>query len=131
VKKVSKNNFNQNEKLLNNNIIILKTGVFSSLLFITIGGFSYLLQSGTDTFDIKASWVRGQSFTSLKCLIVNCKNFDFTYFIDLGIVILLFTPFIRVFFSIFQFFKIKDKMYGFISLIVFFILFCVFYAGVF
>ena len=101
---------------------VLLIGIYSSTFFCCLGAILFLYKEGFN----KTNWSQFDTsltpFRSLKEAFGLIKTFDPIGIIELGLIILVLTPLLRVFFSIFIYYKQKDRLYTMISSLVFLIL---------
>lgn len=108
---------------------LLRYGVMLACIITTFGGIVYLIQSHGKMPDYKAI-PSGLPFKGvaeylreLNTIIPAVKEFDGAAIIQLGVVVLIATPILRVAFSLFSFLIEKDYMYVIITLIVLSVIF--------
>lgn len=102
----------------------LRLGVWASCLIAIVGGILYLLQRGAvmpeyappapgDTFEGAADYLR-----SFKGIFAGAMSLNGAAIIQLGVIVLISTPVLRVALSIFTFLYEKDYLYVVITIIV-------------
>ncbi|SHG04041.1 DUF1634 domain-containing protein [Dysgonomonas macrotermitis] len=103
---------------------LLRYGVVLSSIITVFGGIVYMLQHHAKTADYSPT-PSGQPFPGvdqylreLNSIIPAVLNFDGAAIVQIGIIVLIATPIIRVAFSAFSFLIEKDYMYVCITLIV-------------
>jgi len=98
---------------------ILRWGVFIASLTVFIGGMVYLMHHGNElTPDYRNFIGEANSNTTVSGIIQGALQWKAPQMIQLGVVFLIATPILRVFFSLIGFTLEKDKMYIIITLIV-------------
>lgn len=102
---------------------ILIFGVFSSIIFLSIGVCIYSIQTKEITLEEKWTLKGENLFIVLNNIFSNIFKNDLSYtFMAIGILLLMLTQYIRVIVSVVYFFIIKDLKYVAITLIVLIIL---------
>lgn len=98
---------------------LLRYGVVTASVVAFVGGVFYLLQHGSGQIPQYSNFVgEGAGYTTFKGIFKGAAAFSSTEVIQLGVLILIATPILRVFFSLLAFILEKDKLYIFITLIV-------------
>jgi len=98
---------------------LLRYGVISASVVAFVGGVFYLLQHGSGAIPQYGNFVgEGAGYTTFKGIFKGAAAFSATEIIQLGVLILIATPILRVLFSLLAFILEKDKLYVFITLIV-------------
>lgn len=97
---------------------VLRYGVLLSGSVAIIGGIWYLFQKGAALPHYTTFNGEPAGYTSLTGIIEGLKNGSATEIIQLGVVILIATPIIRIVFSLISFILEKDKLYMLITFIV-------------
>ncbi|GGF08417.1 bacteriocin-type signal sequence-containing protein [Chishuiella changwenlii] len=98
---------------------VLKYGVITVLVVATIGGLVYLFHHSNDTLDYSKFVENDRSiFEVISTTVKDAFQLKGRSIIYLGILILFFTPFLRLILSLFSFVIEKDKLYIAITLIV-------------
>jgi uncharacterized membrane protein len=101
---------------------VLRIGVIVSIGIVFIGGLVYLYRHGTEAPD-HSKFVGIPDFTKLDGIVQGIIDFRGRSIIQLGIILLIATPILRIIFSAIGFVLEKDKLYVFISLLVLLIIF--------
>ena len=97
----------------------LRWGVIISCSIALLGGLYYLFAHGAEqTPNYSRFSGEPSSYTSLKGIMEGVFALHARNIIQLGVVVLLATPILRVFFSLLAFIKEKDRMYIIITTIV-------------
>ncbi|KEQ30769.1 DUF1634 domain-containing protein [Pedobacter antarcticus] len=97
---------------------VLRVGVILSGTIAGIGGIWYLFQQGSGTPHYGTFTGEPAGFTSLTGIYKGILTGSAAEIIQLGVVILIATPIIRIIFSLFSFILEKDGLYVIITLIV-------------
>ncbi|AMQ00037.1 Membrane protein [Pedobacter cryoconitis] len=97
---------------------VLRYGVLISGLVAIIGGIWYLFQQGSGLPDYGTFHGEGEGYTSLPGIIKGLGQGSAKEIIQLGVVILIATPILRIVFSLVAFGMERDKLYVLITLIV-------------
>jgi len=97
---------------------VLRYGVLISGLVAIVGGIWYLYQHGSGIPNYTKFNGEPAGFTSLTGIIEGLKTGSATEIIQLGVVVLIATPIIRIIFSLISFILEKDKLYIIITSIV-------------
>lgn len=97
---------------------VLRYGVLISGLVAIVGGIWYLVQHGSGTANYTVFSGEPAGYTSLTGIFKGLGNGSANEIIQLGVVILIATPIIRIVFSLASFVLEKDRMYVVITLIV-------------
>lgn len=97
---------------------VLRYGVLISGVVAIIGGIWYLFQQGSGLPDYSTFHGEGEGYTSLTGIIKGLGQGSAKEIIQLGVVILIATPIIRIVFSLVAFGMERDKLYVLITLIV-------------
>lgn len=97
---------------------VLRYGVLISGCVAIIGGILYLWQKGTGIPDYSTFNGEPAGYTSLTGIIKGLAHGSSTEIIQLGVVILIATPIVRIFFSLVSFMLEKDRLYVMITAIV-------------
>lgn len=98
--------------------VLLRTGVILSAVVVLIGGIMYLVQYRHVVPDYRVFRSEPTSLSHFKSLLAGVATFHSRSWMELGLWILVATPVARVAFSIFGFFKERDRTYVFLTLIV-------------
>ncbi|AMR31666.1 hypothetical protein A0256_09645 [Mucilaginibacter sp. PAMC 26640] len=97
----------------------LRYGVVTASLIVLFGGLIYLAQSGQMPLPAYHHFIGvSGGYTSFGQIITGVKNMQAKGVIELGVVVLIATPILRIFFSLIGFIMEKDKMYIVITTIV-------------
>ena len=97
---------------------LLQTGVLLSAAVVLIGGVLYLIEYGTThphykVFNLESAYLR-----HMPAIFSDAFKLHSTGIIQLGLLLLIFTPIARVLFSVFAFLVERDLMYVIVTLIV-------------
>ena len=103
---------------------VLRFGVGLSAILILLGGFLFFSQSHNPVFDYTAFNNEPSNLKDIFLIVRDALSFEGKSVIQLGVLILIATPFLRVFFSLIGFAYEKDRVYVLITGIVLFILSC-------
>ncbi|WP_432710995.1 DUF1634 domain-containing protein [Pedobacter sp.] len=96
---------------------LLRVGVILSMSVVLIGGFIYLF--GYHDVNVNYSeFVPDAHYAALEPIIAGLKVMDGKAIIQLGTILLIFTPITRIVFSVFSFLIERDYLYVLIGLIV-------------
>ena len=107
------------ENILGN---LLRAGVLLSALVVLIGGVIYLLRHGHSPMDFRVFRGEPADLRGVRGIIRDTVALRGRGIIQLGLLLLIATPVVRVAFSIFGFAEERDRMYVVFTLIVFSIL---------
>lgn len=108
---------------------VLRYGVVISGTVAIIGGIWYLIQQGSGIANYTVFNGEPAGFTSLTGIIKGLGQGSANEIIQLGVVILIATPIIRIVFSLASFILEKDRMYIIITLIVLLIILFSMFGG--
>lgn len=97
---------------------VLRYGVLLSGSVALIGGIWYMFQKGAGMPDYTVFKGEPAGYTSLTGIFKGLMMGSSTEIIQLGVVILIATPIVRIFFSLISFIVEKDRLYVVITLIV-------------
>ncbi len=98
---------------------ILRTGVVIASSILILGGILYLIVHGQEAVPNYSDFVgEGNSNTTITGIITGALSRNVPQIIQLGVLLLIFTPIVRVIGSLFGFVIEKDKLYIIITLIV-------------
>jgi len=97
---------------------LLRTGVIISATAVVIGGFFYLYLYSGVLPDFRIFYGEPTDLRSVNGIIRDALSLHLRGLIQLGLLLLVFTPIARVFFSLFAFLKERDYIYVVITLIV-------------
>ncbi|HLO60842.1 MAG TPA: DUF1634 domain-containing protein [Bacteroidales bacterium] len=115
------NNLND-EKMRNAMGWLLRIGVIISAILVLIGGILFFIQHPHETRNYSVFAGEPDRFRSVSLILDNAIHFKGRAVIQLGLLVLIATPVIRVFFSLLGFLIAKDWIYVVITLIVMIIL---------
>lgn len=101
---------------------VLRIGVIVSVSIVFFGGVVYLYRHGSEMPN-HTKFTGIPDFTKLNGIVQGILDFRGRSIIQLGIILLIATPILRIVFSIVGFILEKDRLYIFISLLVLFIIF--------
>ncbi|MBC8984349.1 DUF1634 domain-containing protein [Pedobacter sp. N36a] len=108
---------------------VLRYGVLTSGIIAIIGGVWYLIQSGAGFPNYTSFSGEPARYTSLTGIIKGLTEGSAKEIIQLGVVILIATPILRIVFSLFSFILEKDRLYIVITLIVLLIILFSMFGG--
>lgn len=97
---------------------LLRIGVISASVIALIGGLMYLAKHGGQTPEYHVFYGAPKDMRELPDILTGVLALKGRAIIQLGVVILLATPIIRIAFSVFAFAVERDRLYVFITLIV-------------
>jgi uncharacterized membrane protein len=97
---------------------ILRAGVIVSTIVVLAGGIGYVLRFGGERPDFTVFRSEPAELRSIPGIVRGAMSLDYKLWIQLGLVLLIATPVVRVFFSIFAFIAQKDPIYVAIALTV-------------
>lgn len=97
---------------------LLRVGVVASMLVVFIGGIIYLAMYGSDRVDYETFDPLKTPYSSILMIFHGLRDWDGKAIIQLGTLLLIFTPVTRIVFSIFSFLIEKDYLYVLIGLFV-------------
>ncbi|PWG80177.1 DUF1634 domain-containing protein [Pararcticibacter amylolyticus] len=97
---------------------LLRTGVVTASIVAFIGGVVYLTRHGAEVPDYKVFRGAPENLRHFPGILEGVMSFSGAAIIQLGVVILLATPIVRIFFSAIAFAIEKDYLYVVITLIV-------------
>lgn len=98
---------------------LLRIGVFSASIIALFGGILYLIHFGAQVPEYHIFKGAPEQYRHIAGIFGGIANFDGMAIIQLGIVILLATPILRIVFSALGFALERDYLYVFITLVVF------------
>jgi uncharacterized membrane protein len=110
------------EKMQNVMGWLLRTGVISSAILVFIGGVLFFVQHPHEIHDYSVFAGEPDRFRSVSMILGNAIHFKGRAIIQLGLLVLIATPVLRVMFSLFGFLVEKDWIYVAITLFVLIIL---------
>jgi uncharacterized membrane protein len=96
---------------------VLRGGVLLAFVIVALGGFLYLLQHHADT-ELYTQFSGAGSLQTLGGIWESAKLFNSEGLIQLGLVVLIATPIVRVVMAVLGFALTGDHLYFFVSLIV-------------
>lgn len=116
-------NTNENKKLTDYDVEqligqVLRYGVLVSGIVAIIGGVLYLFQHGSGIPHYTTFSGEPASYTTLTGIFEGLKRGSATEIIQLGVVVMIATPILRIIFSLLSFIVERDKLYIFITLLV-------------
>lgn len=98
---------------------ILIIGVITASIVVLFGGILYLNLHGQNVVpDYRVFKGEGAGYTSFSGVFKGALSFSTTEIIQLGVLVLIATPILRVLCSLFAFVLERDKLYVFITLLV-------------
>ncbi|WP_295767732.1 DUF1634 domain-containing protein [uncultured Mucilaginibacter sp.] len=98
---------------------LLRYGVVTASVVALAGGIMYLLLHGSGPVPQYGNFIgEGAGYTTFNGIFKGALALNATEVIQLGVLILIATPILRVIFSLLAFILEKDKLYIFITLIV-------------
>ncbi|SEP00302.1 Uncharacterized membrane protein [Mucilaginibacter gossypiicola] len=108
----------------------LRFGVIISSIVVLAGGTFYLLAQGQMAVPDYTRFIgEGQGYTSFTGIIRGVAHLQTKEFIQLGVLLLIATPILRIAFSLFAFVLEKDKLYIGITILVLCIIFFSMFGG--
>jgi uncharacterized membrane protein len=119
----------EEEKIQTQNIIgrMLQIGVLLSSLFVLVGGAAYLIRHGSEIPNYKHFAGEKPQLKSIGPIVKDAAGFSTRAIIQLGLLLLIATPFARVVFSVITFTREKDRLYiVFTSLVLFLLIYSFF-----
>ncbi|CAM4284335.1 Uncharacterized membrane protein [Pedobacter westerhofensis] len=108
---------------------VLRLGVLISGSVAIVGGIWYLYQQGSGLPHYSTFNGEPAGYTSLTGILSGLAKGSASEIIQLGVVILIATPIVRIFFSLVSFIIEKDRLYIVITSIVLFIILFSMFAG--
>lgn len=116
-------NTNENKKMTDYDVEqligqVLRYGVLISGVVAIIGGILYLYQNGSGLPHYTTFNGEPAGYTSLTGIFKGLMNGSATEIIQLGVVVMIATPILRIIFSLVSFIVERDKLYIVITLIV-------------
>ena len=97
---------------------LLRVGVIVSTAVVLLGGIIFLTTQGNHVVSFSDFKSEEAKFSSVAEILSGLRTFDGLAIIQIGVLLLIFTPIARVVFSIFSFLIEKDYMYVAIGIIV-------------
>lgn len=108
-----------NDERMDNIIsILLRTGVILSASIVLVGGIMYLIQYRHLVPDYRVFRGEPTSLSHLRTILAGVVTFHSRSWMQFGLWVLVATPVARVAFSIFGFFKERDRTYVLLTLVV-------------
>ncbi len=97
---------------------LLRIGVIVSVLFVLVGGVVYLYQQQGQQVALGTFRPELNPYTSIRGIVEGLRVLEGLAIVQLGVVLLIFTPIARIVFSIFGFLIEKDWLYVFIGFLI-------------
>jgi uncharacterized membrane protein len=97
---------------------LLRAGVLAAALLTAVGGVVYLVRHGREPADHRAFHGEPSDLRSPVGIVQNVLTFRGRGLIQLGLLVLIATPVARVVFSVYAFFRQRDRTYVVVTLIV-------------
>lgn len=97
---------------------LLRVGVIASMSVVLIGASVYLMLNHSEVVDYHRFDSHKTDFSSMAAVFSGLKRLDSAAIIQFGVLLLIFTPILRVVFSIFGFLIERDYLYVLIGLLV-------------
>lgn len=97
---------------------LLRVGVISSMSVVFLGGVIYLISNSSAAVDYNEFDPGKSGLSSIVAIFAGLKHLDGAAIIQFGTLLLIFTPILRVVFSVFSFLIEKDYLYVLIGLFV-------------
>ncbi len=98
---------------------LLRYGVITASLIVFIGGIIYLHQYQHSSIPAYHTFVGEQAgFTTIRQIMSGVGSFNAKGIIQLGVLVLIATPILRIFFSLIGFILEKDRLYILITFVV-------------
>ena len=97
---------------------LLRSGVFLAAAVVLIGGVMFLAQHGSDHPDYHSFHAETNAFRSVTGVVKDAAAHDSRGIIQLGLLLLIFTPIARVIFSAVGFAVERDYLYVALTLVV-------------
>lgn len=98
---------------------LLRLGVFVAALFVLLGGIFYLVENGRSLPQVYQFTGEPEGLTHFPSILANALKGQALALIQTGLLVLIFTPIVRVILSVFLFAYEKDYLYVAITLVVF------------
>jgi uncharacterized membrane protein len=98
--------------------VLLRTGVIISALVVLIGGVLLLVQQGDEPAPVNAFHGEPANLRSLEGIMQDALALRAQGIIQFGLLLLMLTPILRVFFSVLAFILQKDFLYTCLTLVV-------------
>ncbi len=96
----------------------LRIGVVTAAVIVLIGGVLYLVEDYSAPADYHTFHAASKSSGDLSAIVRNVRAFDSRGIIQLGLLVLIATPIVRVVFSVIAFAMERDVVYVIVTLIV-------------
>ncbi|RZL19479.1 MAG: DUF1634 domain-containing protein [Pedobacter sp.] len=97
---------------------LLRIGVISSMVIVLTGGVVYLFEQRGVVADYGTFRPALSDYSSILSILKGLMSFKSTAIIQFGILLLIFTPIMRIVFSIYNFIMERDHLYVIIGIIV-------------
>ena len=97
---------------------LLRIGVILSMMVILVGGLLYLINHKSELTSYSTFNPTKLDYASISSILIRFAHFDSRAIIQLGVLLLIFTPVARVVFSVFSFIIERDYLYVAIGLVV-------------
>ncbi len=98
--------------------IILRAGIFAATLFVLAGGIGFLVRHAGNQPAFSAFHGEPEPLKSASAIISGIRSHGSTGWIQFGLILLIATPVIRVFFSVLGFALQRDYVYVAITVVV-------------
>ncbi|WP_432713633.1 DUF1634 domain-containing protein [Pedobacter sp.] len=97
---------------------LLRVGVMLSMAVVLLGGLLYLIGHHKEVVDYSVFIPSANKYSAIDVIFTGLKSMDSAAIIQFGTLLLIFTPIMRVVFSVFSFLIEKDYLYVLIGLFV-------------
>ncbi|WP_316793513.1 DUF1634 domain-containing protein [Pedobacter frigoris] len=97
---------------------LLRVGVISSMSVVFVGGLIYLFSNYSGLVDYEKFNPGKSGLSSISAIFSGLRSLDGSAIIQFGTLLLIFTPILRVVFSVFSFLIERDYLYVLIGLFV-------------
>jgi len=97
---------------------LLRAGVLTAAFVVAVGGILYLTQDGREPVSYHTFQSEPTELRSIPRILHGAVEFDSRAIIQLGLLVLIATPVLRVVFAIVAFFLEKDRLYIAVSCVV-------------
>lgn len=97
---------------------LLRTGVVLSMVIVLIGGVLFVSENTSTHVDYRVFKPEDLAFSSISAILKGLMSFKSNAIIQFGVLLLIFTPIMRIIFSVVSFIIERDYMYVVIGLIV-------------
>jgi len=97
---------------------LLRVGVVASMTIVLLGGIVYIVFNPTNHVNYANFHPHSAKYSSIGAVFSGLLNMDGAAIIQFGILLLIFTPVLRVVFSVFGFLIERDYLYASIGLFV-------------